>query len=60
MFAERKGRTRGSEAAAMVVMAVVVMAVVLVAKVLAVVMVEMIEVSAILPRMKRRRISILN
>lgn len=55
MFAERKGRTRGSEAAA-----VVVMAVVLVAKVLAVVMVEMIEVSAILPRMKRRKISILN
>jgi len=55
MFAERKGRTRGSEAAA-----VVVMAVVLVAKVLAVVMVEMIEVSAILPRMNRRKISILN
>lgn len=55
MFAERKGRTRGSEAAAAVVMAVV-----LVAKALAVVMVEMIEVSAILPRMKRRRISILN
>jgi len=55
MFAERKGRTRGSEAAAAVVMAVV-----LVAKVLAVVMVEMIEVSAILPRMNRRKISILN
>jgi len=55
MFAERKGRTRGSEAAA-----VVVMTVVFVAKVLAVVMAEMIEASAIFPRMKRRKISILN